>query len=41
VLLPLLAACFLIEGSVRWRVALWSLFGIVMVAHFHRRRVAR
>jgi Gpi18-like mannosyltransferase len=34
VLLPLLAACFLIEGPVRWRVALWSLFGVVMVAHF-------
>jgi hypothetical protein len=34
VLLPLLAACFLIEGSVRWRAALWSLFVGVMAAHF-------
>jgi hypothetical protein len=34
VLLPLLAACFLIEGSVRWRVALWSLFGVVTATHF-------
>jgi Gpi18-like mannosyltransferase len=34
VLLPMLAACFLIEGRLRWRLVLWGLFTIVAATHF-------